>query len=499
MAESKPQANRMIKHSTIYAIGNISRQLVGFLMLPVYTRFLSPADYGVLGLLALASALIESLFGARLALAMPKFYYEKPDESYRNAVISTAMITTGVISLFTTAILFLARESFSFELFGVKGYETLLGLYAVLILTIAIENYGMIFIRIQQRPILFIVFSMAKLVMQLSLNIWLVVGQHMGVMGVAVGGVASSLLFALMLTLYTFYWTGIRLDFGIAKRMLIFSWPLWVSGLASLYIHSGNRYYIKMFSTLGAVGLYELGAKFANILDIVIWEPFAQYWQVERFNIYQKGNAEVVFQSTFRFISALMLLGVLGISIFSGPVLELMSAPEFHGAEKVVAILTFGVFFSCLTTFSNFSFLVKEKTGWIGRNNYYIAALISVFYLGLIPSFGFVGAAVAWTLSQLAQFLMVHYSARKFYDMKIELRPLFHMSAVVVVGYLVACEWASGVGFWLNILIRAIVFASVAALFVLLLLRDYKFRAYLSGLDVPYLNRLINKSSAGGA
>ena len=67
-------------------------------MLPIYTRFLTPADYGVIGLLTFALALMEPLLGARLGWAVPKFYFDAPDHRGRRAVIWGALILTGAAS-----------------------------------------------------------------------------------------------------------------------------------------------------------------------------------------------------------------------------------------------------------------------------------------------------------------------------------------------------------------------------------------------------------------
>jgi O-antigen/teichoic acid export membrane protein len=89
---------RIVKHSTIYAIGNILRQIASFIMLPIYTHFLSPADYGVVGLLTFAMSIAEAFFGARLGEAMPKYYFQEGTPRRKNAVISTAFIITAASS-----------------------------------------------------------------------------------------------------------------------------------------------------------------------------------------------------------------------------------------------------------------------------------------------------------------------------------------------------------------------------------------------------------------
>ena len=429
------QAKQIVKHSSIYAVGNISRQLVGFLMLPVYTRFLSPADYGVVGLLIFMISLIELLFGGHLFHAVPKFYFQKESETERRVFLSTALITTVFISSVTVSLVVIFRENASQILFGTAEYSHLVSLFAVLILTHALENYAMVFIRIQKKPWLFVGASTTKLVLQLSLNIYFVVILQMGVFGVAISTMTSSILFTGVMTAYTVWHTKLAYQKEIAITLIRFSWPLWVGGIAGLYIGSANRYFIRIFGSLDDVGLFELAAKFGSVILVLVWTPFAQYWQTERFSIYKQSNPIPIYQGVFKTISTLLVLAALGISLFSAPVIEIMSDKKFHAASLAIPFLTFGAVFQCLTIFNNFSFLLKEKTSWMSRNSYFTAAIITIFYLILIPKFGYVGAAISLLAAFIIQFIIVFYSAKVHYDMQLSLAPLFYsifISSIIV-------------------------------------------------------------------
>lgn len=489
MAQPESGANRMLKHSTIYAIGNISRQLVGFIMLPIYTRFLSPADYGVVGFLTITVGLIELVFGARLVQAVPKFYYEEKRAEDKNAVISTALIITCAISSISMLTLILLREPTSVGLFETPDFALIVGLFAVQILTSAIENYALLFIRIQQKPILFISISLAKLALQLSLNIWLVVFLELGITGVAISAASSTIVFALGLGIYTLVHTGIKFRYDMARQQLLFCWPLWVAGFAGLYMGAASRYYIKIFSSLDEVGLFELGARFSAILGLLIWKPFVQYWQTERFNYYNRGNAVPVFQTVFQFISTIMVLAALGICIFATPVVRIMAAPEFHDATKVIPFLTFSALFSSLGVFMNFSFLVKGKTGWLSRNNYLTAVLITVLYLALIPPLGFVGAGVAGMLATIGQFILIYRGSRQYYDMQLALRPLVGMVSIAGIGVLCASEFISDTSLWADLLLRVLIYCVTAAAVVAIPLADRPTRSKIAAFLVPLRNK----------
>jgi len=438
MAKPDSSAGRLVKHSTIYAIGNISRQLVGFLMLPLYTHYLTPADYGVVGLLTFALALLEPFFGARLGDAMLKFYYEIQDEAQRRRVISTSLIITGGVSVIVSTTAFLLRAQASELIFGTDKWALAVGLMSYVFVTQALESYGLTWVRMQRRPVLFVSVNLSKLAIQLTLNIWFIVYLQLGVTGAVLSGVISSAAYALGLSIYSVYYNGLQCDPRIARRMLAFSWPLWFSSLASLYIYSSNRYYIRLFGSMDQVGYYELAARFATLLGVVIWQPIAQFWETERFRYYQQPNGRAVFSSVFDFSSMVLFIGALGISIFSDPVIRFMSAPAFHESTRLVPLLALGWLFGYLTLFTNFSFLVTEKTGLISRNNYITVAVITALNFVLIPRFGYMGAGCAQFLALFLQFLLVRAAARPHYDMGLRLTPILAMLALCTAGYLVA-------------------------------------------------------------
>ena len=494
MAHSEFSADRLVKHSTIYALGNISRQLVGFVMLPLYTRYLTPADYGVVGLLLFALALLEPFFGARLGDATLKFYYEEHNEAQRRVVISTSLVITGVISTIVACIAFASRNAASELIFGTEKFGLAVGLFAFVFLTQAVEYYGLTFIRIQQKPTLFIAINLSKLVLQLALNIWFIVYLKLGVTGVVLSGIVSSALYATGLALYTIYFNGIACDLQIARRMVVYSWPLWLSSLASLYIYSANRYYLRVFGSMDEVGYYELAARFASLLGLVIWQPFSQFWETERFRHYQKPDAPAVFSSVFEFASVVLFVGALGISIFADPVIQLMSAPAFHRASALVPWLAFGWLFGFLTLFANFSFLITEETVLISRNNYITVAIITVLNFLLIPRFGYIGAGAAQLLALFTQFLLVRHAARPHFDMRLTLAPVLVMLVISCSGYVVANRVLHISLLWLDLIWKAVVCLMTVLLLLAVLLRSAANRSHvvrlLDSLVFPLMRKL---------
>lgn len=393
-------------------------------MLPIYTQHLSPQDYGVMALIMFLISLLEIVFAGQMTQAANKYYFDGKSEEQQKQTISTTFIITALISATTAALAILLSTSSSTLLFDSDDYAPAVALFSTLICAYALENIALTYIRICQKPWLFLHANIAKLLLQVVLNIVFVVFMEKGVLGVALSAFISSLISATALSVYTLRKTGILFDKVIARKLIIYSWPLWFSGIAGVYLNASSRYFLNYFATLNDVGLFELAAKFGSIVLSLVWSPFSQFWQAEQFRIYKQANSAHTYRCVFNIVCVVLLIAALGISIFSPTIIHFMAAESFHSASTAVPYLAFAAVFQALTIYNNFVFHVKEKTLWISRNTYFTAALLTIFFIALIPPLGFTGAALATLLGTATQFFIVFFAARRLYDMTLKIKLL---------------------------------------------------------------------------
>ena len=83
---------RLVKDSLIYGIGTVSRSLIGFILIPLYTRYLTTEEYGILALALVALASLNILFELGMSKALFRFYFETETESDRSTVIGTCLL-----------------------------------------------------------------------------------------------------------------------------------------------------------------------------------------------------------------------------------------------------------------------------------------------------------------------------------------------------------------------------------------------------------------------
>ncbi|HON63133.1 MAG TPA: oligosaccharide flippase family protein, partial [Deltaproteobacteria bacterium] len=204
------EMNKTISHTGIYTLGNIMRQMVSFIMLPIYTRCLTPADYGVIELLSMIIDFFAIFLGLRIGEAIFRFYTQYEDKREKDEVISTALIMVGLLNMAGIMLIIIGAGPLSKIVFGSGEYVRYVVLFAFTLLFQSFIEIPMLFIRAQQKPWLFVGFSLMKLVLQLSLNIYFVVIMQLRVEGVIYSALISGGVMSAIMLGYTFSHIGMR-------------------------------------------------------------------------------------------------------------------------------------------------------------------------------------------------------------------------------------------------------------------------------------------------
>ena len=100
---------KVFRHALVYGLATLSGKAVGFVMIPIYTRCLSPTDYGLLELVQLGMYVLAIVLALGFSGAVIRFYYEYDTQEDRNQVVSTALLSTTSLALVAT--LFLLTQS----------------------------------------------------------------------------------------------------------------------------------------------------------------------------------------------------------------------------------------------------------------------------------------------------------------------------------------------------------------------------------------------------
>ena len=151
MVDIKNETKAIAKHSSVYMLGNVLNKIVSFSMIPIYTSFLLPADYGIIQLVSLTTEIIGVVVSAGIAAAMYRFYFDYQSDRERNEVISTAIISFSLIALFSLSLIAFSSDFLAIKLLDNASYYYFFLLSFTSLWLNTNVQMGYTFLRIQEK------------------------------------------------------------------------------------------------------------------------------------------------------------------------------------------------------------------------------------------------------------------------------------------------------------------------------------------------------------
>ena len=428
----------MLGHSAVYWGGVMVSKMIGFLMIPIYTHHLTPADYGTLELIALTTDVIALVVGARLSAAMFRFYHLAEDDEGRRQVLATAlttMLVVGVIFLIVASIL---AGEIARMLFGSSEHALLLRIVFVTTALHLAQELAMSELRIHERSRLFVAITLIHLVLMLSLSVVFLVVFGWGVFGVLLAGAIAAGLVAPVVIFSAVRRTGMGLHPALLRRMVVYSLPLIPAALFLFVLHFADRYILNLFSTLDAVGIYALAYKFGFLISAVIAHPFSLIWGNRMHVIYREAGRDRMYNQVLSGYAVVLVGAGIGLSLFIDEVLAVISPEVYHAASGLVPFIAFGYVLAAMNQLSMGPLYAEGRTGWVALATGCAAGVNVAMNFLLIPLFGSFGAALATliafaSLVAVTQYLAVRASPMRW-DYRRAVAPLALGLVIVLIG-----------------------------------------------------------------
>lgn len=410
---------KTLSHTAVYAIGVVVQNVTSLVMLPIYTRFLNPSDYGVIEILNMILDVTLIVFGLRVDQGLFRYYYAEEDPDRRKTIVSTVLFLTLGLNVIGAIFLVIFSPLLAGSFLGDRGMWTYLAVYSLCLLAPALVGVPYSYTRLIARPGLFLALSITKLSVQVALNVLFVVGLKLKAQGVILSTISTQLLLGSVFTFALLRQIGWRFDRSLCKRLLSFSLPLVLSGVASFYVVFGDRFFLRRSWGLAAVGLYGLAYRFGFSFWGLTYGPFQRAWDGQKYEIHKQPDAKATFQLVFSLISKGLLLGALCVSLFIKDFLHIFVGPDYQAAAALVPLIMAAYVLRPLTDFCGFGNLIKERTGHVARASWLSAAVMTVGYLFLIPRYGAIGAASTTLAGFATELFWINRTASRNYDMEL--------------------------------------------------------------------------------
>lgn len=414
------EIKNLVRHSFIYWIGVILAKIVGFLLIPIYTRYLTPADYGTIELLFLTADIAALAIGMQISQGVFKFYNQYETQKERNNLVSTALISMIILGVAMAVAFNIFARPIALLIFGSETYVNYLRFYSFVYPLNLIIEIPFALIRIKKESKFYVFCNLINFLFMISLNVFFIVYMGWGIWGVLISPAITFVVLAIFLLKRTFSEVGFSFSFGKMKQIIKFTVPLIPASLGMFVLHFSDRYFVKHFCSLSDVGIYSLGYKFGFILSVIVIQPFNLIWQTYMYEIAKKPNfREILGRVLTYFAFALIFAGLL-LSVPIREILRIMAAPPFYGAYAVVPLIAFAYVMSGINVVFLAGLFIKNETKWIGLITFSSAILNLICNYYFISNMGIMGAALSTFVSFLFMAGGTFYFSYKVYPIEVE-------------------------------------------------------------------------------
>jgi O-antigen/teichoic acid export membrane protein len=436
---------RLATTGAAYTGASILSKVIAVALLPLYTRYLTKADYGHAEVLFAGVVFASIVVRLGLVEAILRFYYQEDEDP--GAVVASTF--AGLFWLATLGALVLLP-------FAGPLSEVLLDESAPELARIAIGGlwvltmweFMLTLFRLEERAQAFFLTTILNVCASIALTVVLVVGFDDGARGLLLGSYAAGATFVLGLIVLQRRRLSLRFDRGLLRRLFRFGLPTMPAEVSLYALNFFDRLIILRSVGAAEAGLYSLAVKFAQAVNVLV-RGFQLAWPPLAYSIRDDDEA----RRTYATVVTLFVVGcafvVTGMWLFSRWIVRALAAPKFFDSYEAIGLIS-----TAVTLYALYLVLVVIL-GRTGRTEFNFPAAISalvvnvVLNLVLVPTLGIVGAGLALLASYLVVLALMYGFTQRLFPVPYEwarlLRVVFTVAALVgIAELLVPTEGAEG-------------------------------------------------------
>ncbi len=417
---------KLSKHSIYYSFGNVAVRFLSFLLLPLYTRFLTPEEYGIIYTMLITSFFVGIILDLRQNASVLRLYYDHKDEPSRlreylgSVFIFCIFFSAAVIGL----LLWQGAPIFNWLFPDISFYPYV---FLILIYTFFHNSltFPMMLFRAREQALRYAFFNIANFLLTTGLIIYFVVVLHGGALGYIKGSLYSAAVFFVVYVILAVKEINFRFSYSLLKPGLKYGIPLIPMAISTWIIQGSDRFFLARYSTLSEVGLYSMAYNLASGVGMVVFSV-SQAWQPFFFSIARiKEEVNRVIPSLTTYFLLFVSLVILSLSLFSKEILFIMTDLEYHAAYFLIPIISSLFFFEVIFIITSYGISFLKKVYILSAINVLAAIINIVFNYLWIPVYGMSGAAYATLLSYMFKAAAVFYFSYKFFHIKYEFKRFF--------------------------------------------------------------------------
>jgi len=464
---------RFFKDTIIYGIAAVLPRVINFLMVRVHTDALPPDSFSENTYFYIWAALFSVLLTFGMETAFFRFYNK---ENKKDTLVSTAFITM----LFTVAVFVVLLAVFFDSFLGLFDFESnplRLKLFIGILVLDTIAMVPFAYLRASNRPIKYAVIKLINVAVIVIVTLlglkyipmFLEQGKSLPeiitsnydktpkVNYIFIANIlGSAISFILLIPILAKF--KMNFDFKLLKRMLAYSWPIAIAGIAYVINENLDKYLIKNMIGDSEMGIYAACYKLAIFMSLYIMafrlgaEPFF-------FNHADKKNAKETYAKIMNYFVIVGALVFVGIVVYIDILKQLFINKEYWDAIMIVPIVLLAYLF--LGIYHNLAIWYKltDKTRYGMYFSIFGALITVIINVWLIQKIGIIASAWATLIAYASMAIISYFYGKKHYPIQYNLQKMgIYLASSIVISYLSFVQFRGN--YWVSTLF-VLIFAGI--------------------------------------
>ena len=443
----------LLKDTAIYGISSIVGRFLNYLLVPIYAASMSAASggYGVVTEVYAWTALLMVILTYGMETTF--FRFVNKDTENPQKVYSTVLTMVGSTSLLFVALGMVFLHPIA-SMMGYAEHPWYVGMMMIVVAMDAFQCLPFSYLRYKRKPLVFAGLKMLFIVLNITLNLIYYVGM---------GG--SDVFFAfffnlictsvIMLLLIPQIKLGGGFDGKLAKRMLNYSYPILILGIAGILNQVADKIIFRHVypgeDAQVQLGIYGAASKIAMIMAMLT-QAFRYAYEPFVFSKSKDKDSKLMYANAMKYFIIFTLLAFLAV-VFYVDILKYILAPDYWSGLKVVPIVMMAEIF--MGIYFNLSFWYKliDETKWGAWFSFAGCAVLIAVNVFFVPIYGYMACAWAGFAGYGVAMLLSYFVGQKKYPIQYDLKSIGKYVAMAGVLYVIS-EYLPFENVWVLLAIR---------------------------------------------
>ena len=443
----------LLKDTAIYGISSIVGRFLNYLLVPIYAASMSAASggYGVVTEVYAWTALLMVVLTYGMETTF--FRFVNKDTENPQKVYSTVLTMVGSTSLLFVALGMVFLQPIA-SMMGYAGHPWYVGMMMIVVAMDAFQCLPFSYLRYKRKPLVFAGLKMLFIVLNIALNLIYYVGM---------GG--SDVFFAfffnlictsvIMLLLIPQIKLGGGFDGALAKRMLNYSYPILILGIAGILNQVADKIIFRHVypgeDAQVQLGIYGAASKIAMIMAMLT-QAFRYAYEPFVFSKSKDKDSKLMYANAMKYFIIFTLLAFLAV-VFYIDILKYILAPDYWSGLKVVPIVMMAEIF--MGVYFNLSFWYKliDETKWGAWFSFAGCVVLIAINVFFVPIYGYMACAWAGFAGYGVAMLLSYFVGQKKYPIQYDLKSIGKYVAMAGVLYVIS-EYLPFESVWVLLVIR---------------------------------------------